>query len=66
MGDNTLRQLYDSKGIEPVIIMLPPSSNSKILKAPPVDNLAKDYDSDESGSSTPALIIYGVSTDTIS
>jgi hypothetical protein len=46
--------------------MLPPSSNSKILTAPPIDNLAKDYDSDESNSSTPALIIYGVLTDTIS
>jgi hypothetical protein len=46
-GDNILRQLYDSKGIELVITMLPPSSNSKILTTPPVDNPAKDYDSDE-------------------
>jgi hypothetical protein len=27
-GDNTLRQLYDSKGIEPVITMLPPRAVS--------------------------------------
>jgi len=57
-----LRQLYDSKGVEPVITMLPPSSNSKILTTLPVDNLAKDYDSDEPSSLTQALITYGVST----
>jgi hypothetical protein len=46
--------------------MLPPSSISKILTAPPIDNLVKDYDSDEPNSSTLALIIYGVLTGTIS
>jgi hypothetical protein len=46
--------------------MLPPSSNNKILTAPPVDDLVKDYDTDEPSSSTPALIIYGISTGTIS
>jgi hypothetical protein len=46
--------------------MLPPSSNSRILMAPPVENLAKDYDIDEPSSLTLALIIYGVSTGTTS
>jgi hypothetical protein len=31
MDDNTLRQLYDFKGIEPVLNMLPLSHDSKIL-----------------------------------
>jgi hypothetical protein len=46
--------------------MLSLSSNSKILITPPVDNLAKDYDSDEPNLLTPALITYGIATGTTS
>ena len=35
--------------------MLPLSANSKILTAPPVDNLVKDYNSDELSLLTPAM-----------
>jgi len=65
MDEATLRQLFDSKDIEPAKTMLKPSFDGKILTVPLTKNLAKDCDNDEPSSSTLALITC-VSTGTTS
>jgi hypothetical protein len=60
MDANTLRWLYDFKGIEPVLNMLPLSSDSKMLKALPIENLGKGRRKRSLNSLTKVQIISGV------